>query len=189
MSILLSIGSTLLGFVFRAILPYILCFGLGWYCCNQWHHKKEDTHRRIATTTETVLSIDSGTEIQVKAGLLGRRNRTVSLWGIVIPNEVKEFATSNLRSSLNEGDRIEVEVKEGRKIGINDTSGVVTHNGINYNLKQLRDGWATTSVEDKTFIAAQKEAEKAQRGIWQKKKDPKKPHFPWWRDEMIGDTL
>lgn len=185
MSIIIEIVLQVAGFIFRTILPYLLCFCMGWYCSNKWHHRDNpDDGGRVITMTERVLTVDSGNEITTKAGLLGRRSRVTSLWGIDIPAEVADNATTSLRSIIQEGDTIEVEVKEGRRIGRADLSGIVVHSGMNCNLEQLRRGWAKATVPDKEFVAAQAEAEKAGRGIW-KKKDPDKPHrphFPWWKE-------
>jgi len=184
MSILLEVILQIGGFIFRTILPYLLCFIFGWYCCNKWYHRGEDDGGRTITTVERVLTVDSGNEITTRAGLLGRKSRVTSLWGIEIPTEATEDATISLRSIISEGDTIEVEIKEGRRIGRTDISGIVMHGGTNCNLEQLRRGLAKATVADKDFVAAQKEAEKAGRGIW-KKPDPKKPHrpiFPWWRE-------
>jgi len=186
MSIILEVVLQVAGFIFRTILPYLICFCLGWYCCNKWYHRgggSDDGGRQIVVT-ERVLTVDSGDEITTRAGLFGRQSRVTSLWGIEIPAEVADEAATSLRSIVSEGDTIQVELKEGHKHGRADNAGIVMHSGTNCNLEQLRRGWAKATVSDKEFVAAQAEAEKAGRGIW-KKQDPKKPHhpfFPFWRE-------
>lgn len=187
MGIIVTILLSILGPIFRVMLPYLLAFSAGWYMCNQYHSKNNE-QGKSSTITETVSKVSSGADLVVSAGVFGRRTKTVSLWGIEIPPEANDNATTSLRSIINEGDTVNIELKTGRSIGSNGVSGVVLHSGTNCNLEQLRRGWATASVVDKAFVAAQKEAETARVGIW-KTKEPKKPKpFPWWKDELKEES-
>lgn len=172
------------GFVFRTIIPYILCFCIGWYCSAKWYGTDDESVGRDVDFSASVLSVDSGKEITIKAGLLGRANRTVSLYGIDIPEEVHENATISLQSMIANDSSVKVTISNGLRIGRADISGVVISNGVNCNLEQLRRGWAKTNVSNKEFVEAQEEAKKAGRGIWKKDKDDeRRPFFPWWREE------
>lgn len=186
MGVLFSVIGTVISFILTAIIPYIIVFCLGWYCCNKWHDRGANGTLRT-TGTAQVISIKSGDEIVTKAGLLGRRSHSVTLWGIEIPAGVSSQATENLKSMVKTGDTIKYLVKEGRKRSRDDISAIVTHNGQNVNLEQLRQGLAKAIVTDKEFVAAQSEAQRAHRGIWQKKDpEPRKPHHPFWHDEQAG---
>jgi endonuclease YncB( thermonuclease family) len=178
------IGS-IISFIIGIILPYIIVFCLGWYCCNQWHHYREGGGI-LTNATAQVISVDTGSSLTTKAGLLGRRSHSVTLWGIEVPTEVEAAAHTSLSSLVHAGDTVKMHVKEGKKRSREEVSAIVTHNGDNINLEQLRRGWAKAVVSDADFVAAQTEAQKAHRGIWQKKKDPDnphKPHWPFWKDE------
>ena len=175
---------TIISFIVTLVLPYILCFGIGWYCCSKWHDYRAGGGI-LTNTTAQVISVDSGEKITTKAGLIGRRSRVVTLWGIEVPTEVSAAAHTSLSSMIKAGDTVKMHLKEGRKRSRDEVSAIVMHSGDNLNLEQLRKGWAKAVVPDKEYVAAQSEAQKAHRGIWAKEdpNNPHKPHWPFWKDE------
>ena len=156
---------TILFPLFQKALPYILCVVLGLWLYHKITHlggSATDT----SVVAESVVSVDSGNQLTIKAGLLGRKTRSLTLYGIEIPDAVSTQAADNLKRLVAAGDSVRVEIIEGRK-RLTDISGVVSaENGVNCCLDQLRRGLAQTSVSRKDFISAQKEAQKNKLGIW-----------------------
>jgi hypothetical protein len=152
-----------------------LLFGL--WGCHKIKKTIHDIFGPIETKAATVVGVESGNVVKLKAGIRERSRRTknCTLWGISIPREVEVQAKTNLQKLLSGGDEIRVEIHEGAdgwlddKFG--DISGVpISKNGDNCCLEQLREGLAKATVDDKQFKAAQKEAQKARKGIWAKTK-------------------
>ncbi|MCK9458501.1 MAG: thermonuclease family protein [Proteobacteria bacterium] len=145
----------------RKSFPYIFCFILGWAACSNriFSRHKEET----LIGTEAVVSVEGGNHLTVRAGLFGRRESDLYLYGLEIPPTVGKQAQENLSKIVSPNDDVRVEVLEswGRYAGI-----VYAENGNNCCIEQLRAGLAKTTVNRKDFAAAQKEAQKNHRGVW-----------------------
>ena len=167
--------------IFKVLLPYLLCAAIGFYFGYQWNSAKQQRLVNFETIEKEVKSIESATALTVKSGLFNRQSRSVTLWGIDIPDTVAKDALTRISTIIIIGDAIKIEIKQGNRIGNAAISGIVTaSNGVNCNLELLKKGLAKATIVDSTFLAAQTEAQKAKLGIWQVPIGPNKPKpWPW----------
>jgi endonuclease YncB( thermonuclease family) len=161
MSIILAILGSSTG---RTCVVLVVAFLAGFVVCWRW------THRAVRHTTETVQVIEAtnGATLEAKAGLLERRTRKISLAAIAAPGldePLGQQSKENLAKLA--GSTVRVESVFGR-LDRGDAVGICYgERGDNLNLAQLRAGLARCeSSAPADFKAAQKEAQKAKRGIW-----------------------
>ncbi|MCK9458503.1 MAG: thermonuclease family protein [Proteobacteria bacterium] len=165
--------------VLAPILISLASLLFGMWGCHKIRNTIDKFFGKTVTKTEVVVTVDSGNVIKLKAGIRDRSRRTknCTLWGISIPAEVEKEAKVNLEQLISADDEIRVEIKEGAEGWVEDKFGDISglpysKSGENCCLEQLKAGLAKVSVEkdNNALLAAQKEAQKAHRGIWAKKK-------------------
>jgi endonuclease YncB( thermonuclease family) len=161
MSFVLSLLGSTLG---RTAAIAAVCFVAGAIVCWRW------THREARTFSDSfhVTSVENGATIAVQAGVLGRRSRLVMLQGVTAPglnDPLGRESQSNLAGLAGETVRVE---SHSRSVGAATIVGTC-YGATNADLAlaQLRAGLATCeTAATKPQLAAQKEAQKARRGLW-----------------------
>jgi len=142
------------------------CFLAGVIVCWRWTHREP----RVFSYTLAVTSVENGATLAVQHGLLGRKTRLVMIEGLRAPglnDPLGRESQDNLKSLA--GGTIRVE-SEDRPIGTGTIVGkCFGDTGTDLGLAQLRAGLATCETAAKPEqLAAQKEAQRAKRGLWSK---------------------
>lgn len=182
---ILTVILGLLTTVLRNFWPYILAGVLAIYCYHRvtsWW--RGDSASDTKTHTAVVASLDSGNQLTIKSGLTGRQRHKVILYGLEIPDTVAEQAKDNLARYIAANDTVRLETIGKWKVFGDNTCIVLSENGTNVNINQLKMGLAKNYAGHKDFVWAEAEAKKNGIGIWKDNKPPKPRPFPWWRDEI-----
>ena len=163
--------------VLAPILISLASMLFGMWGCHKIKNTIDKFFGKTVTKTEIVVDVESGNVIKLKAGIRERSRRTknCTLWGISVPKEVEQEAKTKLASLISPDDEIRVEIKEGAEGWLDDKFGDISglpysKSGENCVLEELKAGYAKVMIDNPALNAAQKEAQKAHRGIWAKKK-------------------
>lgn len=167
---------TLLLNLLKKTWPYLLCITLGlyiYYKVDKWW----DGDNSPDLVTRTVYKVVNGNTLMVNAGVFGFRKQVISLYGLDIPDEVSQQSLDNLIKYVIAGDIVKLEKiytecsENSCELLTNGSWAIIyTSSGLNLNLEQIRQGLAITNSSRKDFITAQKEAQRAKRGIWAMRK-------------------
>ncbi|MGO9115749.1 MAG: thermonuclease family protein [Thermoguttaceae bacterium] len=138
----------------------------GFWLCWKWERRAEN---KTYTHLLAVADVANGATIQAKSGLLGRSTRPVFVAGIAAPglnDPLGPQSRDNLKSLVGETIRVE---SETRGLFAEPLVGqVFGDTGADVGIAQLRAGLAKCeSQATKDQIAAQREAQKAARGLWE----------------------
>jgi endonuclease YncB( thermonuclease family) len=138
---------------------------------------RRDKPVRTQTISCEITDVLDGATLTARAGLLGRKERTLRLAGIEAPGLSEPFgADSQASLKALAGDKVSVLIEEGRAIGSGDISGLVSRGGKLLNLEQVKAGLAACNSDaPKEWMAAQTAAKKQNLGMWA---GDKKEH--WW---------
>ena len=177
-SLLISVGISIVIALFSGVLwrtaGYAILVGaLAYGGCRIKQAMHTDQPDSI---TATIASVTSGNQIEIQAGLLGRKTRTVTLYGITIPSPQETQAKDNLTKLLPVKSQARIEIIDGHKL-ITDITGIIYTGDKNINTDQLTKGLAQNTSGRKDFYYAEKEAKKNKIGIWHEEKETKKH---WW---------
>jgi len=162
MTTILSLIFSKAGFYAALVLAI---FVAGFVVCWKLEHRTEKTFSEVLT----VASVANGATIEAKAGLLGRSTRPVFIAGVAAPG-LNDPLGPDSRDNLAglAGSTIRVESKDRGILGKPLVGQVFGDAGADLGIAQLRAGLAKCeSQATKEQIAAQKEAQKAGRGLWQ----------------------
>ena len=163
MSTILSLVCSKTGFYAALVLAIFIA---GVVVCWKWDHRHEG---RTFSEVLTVASVANGATIEAKAGLLGRVTRPVFIAGIAAPglnDPLGAESRDNLASLAGKTIRVESETRG--ILGTPLVGQVFGDAGADMGIAQLRAGLAKCeSQATRDQVAAQKEAQKAGRGLWQ----------------------
>jgi endonuclease YncB( thermonuclease family) len=163
MTTLLSLVFSKAGFYAALVLAIFIA---GVVLCWKWDHRHEG---RTFSEVVSVASVANGATIEAKAGLLGRATRPVFIAGIAAPglnDPLGAESRDNLASLA--GATIRVESETRGILGQPLVGQVFGDAGADLGIAQLRAGLAKCeSQATRDQVAAQKEAQKAGRGLWQ----------------------
>ena len=164
--------------IFSILLPilkktwtYLLVLGIAffvYYKIKNWFRAPNNDVR-----VETVVEVDSPNVIKVKTGLLGRRTKSLILYGIEVPEEQYEDAMDMVNSYVAKDDQVNTE-----QVG---NYYKIWSRGVYINKELILAGNAKLNQNDDDLLDAQSDAQNNQRGIWW---DYEKPWFPWWDKEL-----
>lgn len=152
----------------KATWVALACFGLlltGFVLCWRWDHRGPKSF----SETFSVASVPNGATIQARAGIFGRATRPVFIAGIAAPG-LNDHLGPESRDNLAglAGKTIRVESPERGILGRPLIGEVFGDAGADLGIAQLRAGLAKCETKaTKDQIAAQREAQKAKRGLWE----------------------
>jgi endonuclease YncB( thermonuclease family) len=180
MATILSLVFSKAGFYAALILAI---FVAGVVVCWKWDHRGEGkTYSQVLT----VASVANGATIEAKVGVLGRSTRPVFLAGIAAPglnDPLGPQSRDNLAALA--GDTIRLESETRGILGQPLVGQVFGDTGADLAIAQLRAGLVKCeSQASKDEIAAQREAVKAQRGLWE---NTGGSH--WWNFSVAADAI
>ena len=162
-STLLSFAVSKLGLTLALVLA---AFAAGAILTWRWCHRDEG---KTYTESFTVASVANGATITARAGILGRSTRPVYLAGIAAPG-LNDPLGPQSRENLAGLAGPTIRVKSKERIGLAKPIAGTCYGstGADLAVAQLRAGLAKCeSQATAAQIAAQKEAQKAKRGLWE----------------------
>jgi endonuclease YncB( thermonuclease family) len=180
MPTILSLIFSKVGFYAAVVLAIFIA---GVVLCWKWDHRGEG---KTYTEVLTVASVANGATIEAKAGLLGRATRPVFIAGIAAPglNDPLGAASRDNLAGLA-GETIRVQSETRGILGKPLVGQVFGDTGADLGIAQLRAGLAKCeSQATKEQIAAQKEAQKAARGLWETSGGSH-----WWHFSVADGTI
>ncbi len=144
--------------LFSSTIRSVILYGFLFIAVGRIGHKIKDafTEPTYDHISAAVRKIESRDQISIEAGLLGRRSRLVTLYGVDCREEAKEW----LENKLPPESQISIDITQGKKLGTSEITGIIKQGNTIINCELIRQGLAKNTSKQTDFRKAEKEAKR-----------------------------